>query len=197
MLKRQLWTIALMGSVLGALPAFGQTEYRQDATAQITGNYTRQTTENGLRLDTTDSAGFLGTYRYFFGRNHGVEGNYGYTRNTQQAQFGSATGAVQANTHEVSAAYVLRFPTKRVTPFALAGVGALIFDQTNSSADLIAKPSFVYGAGADFNVTKRFFIRAQYRGQVFNSPRLGTGIGNAPERITHLAQPSVGFGIRF
>jgi opacity protein-like surface antigen len=195
MLKRQVWTITLLGSALGVLPAFGQAEYRQDVTAQITGNYSRQTTENGVRLDTTDSAGFLGTYRYFFGRNHGIEGNYGYTRNTQQGQIGNLAGAVQANTHEVSAAYVLRFPTKRVTPFALAGVGALIFDQTNSSADLIAKPSFVYGGGVDLNVTSRFFIRAQYRGQVFNSPQLEPL--HAPERITHLAQPSVGFGVRF
>jgi opacity protein-like surface antigen len=93
----------------------------------------------------------------------------------------------------VSAAYVVRFPTKRITPFALAGIGALIFDRTNSSADLIAKPSFVYGGGADLNITDRFFVRAQYRGQVYESPKLGI----APERITHLAQPSVGFGVRF
>ncbi|MEO5925248.1 MAG: outer membrane beta-barrel protein [Bryobacteraceae bacterium] len=193
MLKRQLWTIALMGSALTTLPAFGQTEYKQDVTAQVTGNYSRATTENGARLDTTDSAGFLGTYRYFFGRNHGIEGNYGYTRNTQQVQFAGAQGGIQTNTHEVSAAYVLRLPTKRVTPFALAGIGALIYDRTNSQADLVAKPSFVYGGGADFHLTDRFFLRAQYRGQVFNSPRLGI----APERFTHPAQPSVGFGVRF
>jgi opacity protein-like surface antigen len=192
MFKRQLWTIAWIGSAL-TLPAFGQTDYRQDATAQVTGNYTRETTENGLRLDNSDSAGFLGTYRLFFSRHHGIEGNYGYTRNAQQAQFGATQGAIQTNTHEVSAAYVVRFPTKRVTPFALAGIGALIFDRTNNSADLIAKPSFVYGGGADLNITDRLFVRAQYRGQVYESPKLGI----APERITHLAQPSVGFGVRF
>ncbi len=197
MLKRHLWTIALIGSALGTLPAYGQTEYKQDATAQITGNYTRESIENGVRLDSSDSAGFLGTYRYFFGQHHGIEGNYGYTRNTQQVQLGALGARTQLNTHEVSAAYVLRFPIKRVTPFALAGIGALVFDQTNNSADLVAKPSFVYGGGADINFTNRFFVRAQYRGQVFNSPQLGPSILVAPERITHLAQPSVGFGVRF
>ena len=196
MFKRQLWTLALIGSAM-TLPAFGQTDYRQDATAQITGNYTRETTENGVRLDNTDKAGFLGTYRYFFSRHHGIEGNYGYTRTTQQVQLGSILAASQINAHEVSAAYVVRLPTKRVTPFALAGIGALVFDRTNSGAELVAKPSFVYGGGADVNLTDRFFVRAQYRGQVFNAPQFSPGILLAPERITHLAQPSVGFGIRF
>jgi opacity protein-like surface antigen len=194
MFKKQLWMTAMLAGSL--VPAYAQ-EFKQDAAVQITGNYTKETEENGVRANASDSAGFLGTYRYFFGTHHGVEGNYGYTRNTQRAFLGGLQAGTKVNTHEVSAAYVLRFPTGRVTPFALAGVGALVFDQPNSSVEQVTKASFVYGGGADFHISNRAFIRAQYRGQVFNSPNLGPAIVLASERLTHVAQPSVGFGFRF
>jgi hypothetical protein len=46
-------------------------------------------------------------------------------------------------------------------------------------------------------MTKRVFLRVEYRGRVYDSPTfdlsdtLGTG------RVTHRAEPSVGFGYRF
>lgn len=192
MFKKQLWMGALLAGSL-----FAQADFRQDAAAQITGNFSKETVEGGVSQKNTDSAGFLGTYRYYFGKHHGVEGNYGYTRNTQQFRLGGVTAGIRANTHELSAAYVVRFPAKRVTPFALAGVGALLFDQPSASADIEGRAAFVYGGGADVHVTDRFFIRAQYRGQVYNSLSTGPAIVVGNERISHLAQPSVGFGFRF
>lgn len=191
MFKKQIWL-----GVLLAGAAFAQDYSKQDVAVQITGNYSKETVEGGVTQKTTDSAGFLGTYRYYFSKHHGVEGNYGYTRNTQQFSLGGITAGIRANTHELSAAYVLRFPTRRVTPFALAGVGALLFDQANG-ADMEGRASFVYGGGLDFHATDHFFIRAQYRGQVYNSLATGPAIVVGNERITHLAQPSVGFGFRF
>jgi opacity protein-like surface antigen len=85
-----------------------------------------------------------------------------------------------------------------LTPFALAGVGGLVFDPMYASAlDKQARAAFVYGGGADFNITQRVFLRAQYRGLVYNSPTFGMPRLNGLDRITHRAEPSAGIGFRF
>ena len=53
-----------------------------------------------------------------------------------------------------------------------------------------------YGAGADLDITSRFFFRAQYRGLVYNSPNFDISPISA-EILSHRAQPSAGFGFRF
>ena len=89
-----------------------------------------------------------------------------------------------------------RLPLRRITPFALAGTGSLIFDPKDFGGDALARPVFVYGAGADFDLGSRWFLRAQYRGLVYNSPTLAVSTVSA-ELLTHRAEPSVGFGFRF
>ena len=62
------------------------------------------------------------------------------------------TGAVGVKTqsHEISGAYVFRMPLRKVAPFALAGVGALVFDPQNFvGGSSQTSAAFVYGAGAE------------------------------------------------
>ena len=81
---------------------------------------------------------------------------------------------------------------------ALAGVGGLIFDPKNfKAASTQTRAGFLYGAGADFNVTDHLFIRAEYRGLVYNSPTYDLATLSALDRVTHRAEPTVGFGWRF
>jgi opacity protein-like surface antigen len=188
--------LVLGASVLG-LPAFAQSEeYKSDVTVQALGSFVRDTTGNGVTHSATNSGGVLGTYRYYFGRHNGVEFNYGYTLNTQQYALGGNVASTKAYSHEATAAYVWRLPLRRVTPFALAGAGSLIFDAKDISSDALARPTFVYGAGADVDLGGRWFLRAQYRGVVYNSPILAVSTVSA-ELLTHRAEPSVGFGFRF
>ena len=103
-----------------------------------------------------------------------------------------------SNQHEVTAAYVYRHPVRHITPFVEAGVGGLVFDPTEASdAARQARAAFVYGGGADFNISKRFFMRAQYRGLVYNSPTFDLAPAVGTDRATHRAEPSIGFGYRF
>lgn len=188
--------LVLGASVLG-LPAFAQSEeFKSDVAVQALGSFVKETTDNGVTHSATNSGGVLGTYRYYFGRHNGVEFNYGYTLNSQQYAQGNNFASTKAYSHEATAAYVWRLPLGRVTPFALAGAGSLIFDPKDISADVLARPTFVYGAGADVDFGTRWFLRAQYRGLVYNSPVLGTSTV-AAELLTHRAEPSVGFGFRF
>jgi len=188
----------LLGGVLAALPAFSQEAGRSEATVQVFGSFVKSTTDNGVQQGATNSGGVLASYRFFFSNSHGVEVNYGYSLNTQT--FGLATGplGVRSNQHEVTAAYVYRHPLRPFTPFVEAGVGSLVFDPTDANgASTQARAAFVYGGGADFNVTTRLFVRAEYRGLVYSSPTFDLTPALGTDRVTHRAEPSIGFGYRF
>lgn len=93
---------------------------------------------------------------------------------------------------------MFRLPLKRFTPFVSAGAGALVFDPKNfQGADSQTRAAFVYGGGADFNISSHVFVRAEYRGFVYNSPTYNLTSLDGTDRITHRAEPSIGFGYRF
>src|SRR5260370_3574689 len=156
-----------------ALPAFSQSEDpgKNEVSVQAFGSFVKSTTNNGIENKATNSAGVLGRYRYFFNEHNGVEANYGYSLNTNS--YGLSTGqlGVKSYSHEISGAYVFRLPMRKFTPFALAGAGALIFDPKDfAGANSQTRPAFVYGGGADINLSQHLFVRAEYRGFVYNSP---------------------------
>src|SRR5476649_2623970 len=103
---------AMLGAALAVSPAFAQeeTEQSQEVTVLALGSFVRNTTQNGIQQSTTNSAGVLGNYRYFFSRYNGVEANYAFTSNTQNYGASGSLAAVDRRSHEVSAAYVLRLP---------------------------------------------------------------------------------------
>ena len=196
MLKSRLVALTIT-TALTSLTVFAQEDYtrlKSEASVQVLGSFVRRTTENGVDQGATDRAGVLGTYRYYFSRHHGVEANYSWTSNTQRyTGFG-----VDTNSHEISAAYVFRMPMKRWSPFVLAGAGALIFDPQNvAGANTQTRAAFVYGGGADINLTDHLFVRGEYRGFVYSSPTYDLSALNGLDRVTHRAEPSIGFGWRF
>jgi len=199
-MSRKISFAALVtGTVLLCLPAFSQDEGgRSEVSAQFFGTFVKSTDQNGVRQSSSDSGGVLASYRFFFSKHHGVEANYGYSRSTTSYDFQSGPSGVTANQHEWSGAYVFRVPMGRVTPFVEAGVGGLTFTPTNfAGASTQTRAAFVYGGGADLKLTRRFFIRAQYRGLVYSSPTLNVAANLGADRVTHLAEPSAGFGFRF
>jgi opacity protein-like surface antigen len=165
---------------------------------QAFGSFLKSTIDKGTTNSATNSGGVLGSYRFYFDTHSGVEVNYGYTLNTQS--FLSSSGALDVKnySHEVSAAYVFRLPLKRFTPFVTAGAGALVFDPKDFvGAESQTRAAFVYGGGADFNISSHVFVRAEYRGFVYNSPTYNLTSLDGSDRITHRAEPSIGFGYRF
>ena len=186
--------------VLISLPAFSQDENpgRNEVSVQAFGSFLKTTTDNGVEQKATNSGGVLGTYRFFFSRHHGVEADYGYSLNTQSYASPSRSIGVPSYSHEFSAAYVFRFPLKRWTPFALAGAGGLVFDPKDTPGlGSQTRAAFVYGGGADFDLAHHVFLRAEYRGLVYNSPTYDIPGLAGLDRVTHRAEPSIGFGYRF
>jgi outer membrane immunogenic protein len=196
--KSVITAIAGIASIV--LPAYAQPEDsgKNEVSVQAFGSFVKTTTNNGIQNSATNSGGVLGSYRRFFDAHSGIEVNYGYALNTQNYLSPANAVGVKTYSHEVSGAYVFRVPLARFTPFALAGAGALVFDPKDfPGADMQTRASFVYGGGADFNVSHHVFVRAEYRGFVYNSPIYNLTAVDGADRITHRAEPSIGFGYRF
>jgi opacity protein-like surface antigen len=118
-------------------------ENRSEISLQGTGFFTKDTSGQGVSRTTTDTGGFQVGYRYNINRWLAAEGNYGFDRNTQR-YFGSfGESSVQANVHAVTGDLVakLPLPIRRISTYALAGGGGLIFDPTGNSGGSVPGPA--------------------------------------------------------
>jgi opacity protein-like surface antigen len=205
MFKNKFVVIWFAGIASVAMPAYSQSEDtgRQEVSVQGMFSIVKNSTDKGIENKATESGGVLATYRYifkgnsFFDSHSAAEFNYGYTLNTQS--YGSVLGTTREKSysHEVSAAYVFRMPRRDFTPFLLAGAAGLIFDPKDSPGSAQARPAFMYGGGADFNLKHNVFMRVEYRGFLYNSPTFDLKGLSGDARVTHRAEPSIGFGYRF
>jgi len=194
----------LFAALLFTSSSMAQEQLRNEVGVQGTGFLTKDSEGNGIKQHTTDSGGLLVSYRRHFNRWLAADGSYGYTRNTLQNFTSTGAFNVQANMHQTTGALVVTSPRKffGLSPYALAGAGALTFDPTGNSGGFLlrdgreTKAAFVYGGGADINLTRRFSLRFGYRGLVYKRPDFGLASLNT-DATTHTAQPSAGFVIRF
>ena len=191
--------VALAASATSAL---AQVEQPSQISIQGTALVTKSTTDQTPSNDVSKSGGFLVGYSYQFSKWFGAEGNYGYSRNTQNFLTLGGPSSLQANFHEVTGALVVHIPVhvRSFRPYALGGGGALVFDPTEkfivSGAERQTRGAFVYGGGANFDITRNFGVRAEYRGLVYKVPDFNVDRLNL-DKFTHLAQPSLGFFFRF
>jgi opacity protein-like surface antigen len=177
---------------------------RNEVSVQGTGFFTKDSQGSGVTQHSTDTGGFLISYRYHFYRWLAADATYGYARNTQQNFTSGGALDVQANVHQAIGTLVVALPRQvfKLNPYVLAGAGALVFDPTGNAGQSVpgvarqAKPAFVYGGGVDFPVTKRVALRAEYRGFVYNRPDFGLAALNS-NVTAHTAQPSAGLVFRF
>ncbi len=187
--------------------------YAQDLKSEVSVQGTANITKNSDNLDipheATKSGGFLAGYRYHLNPWFAIQGDYGYTRNTQKyfdPFFGETD--IQANIHQLTGEAVITAPSSsRIRPYGLAGIGGLFFRPTNNLSNAFigvgtnsgnnqAKAAFVYGGGVDFDLTRFVALRAEYRGLVYKIPDFQIP-GLASDAFTHMAQPSVGLVWRF
>jgi opacity protein-like surface antigen len=199
MFRRNTFAILCAWSAFAVLPAFSQEEfYRQEVTGQAFGSFVSETTQDSIKQKASDSGGALANYRYFFNKNQGLEADYGYSVNTQSYSGAGTALGVKSYSNEVTAAYVYRFPFNRWSFFALGGTGAIVFDAKDMpGVGSQARAVGVYGGGVDADITSHLFVRAQYRGLVYNSPTYDLSALARMDRVTQRFEPSLGFGWRF
>jgi outer membrane immunogenic protein len=192
--------VALCGAALMPLLALCQENatYKNEVSIEGFLPVVNSTTSYGVQQSASVNGGVLAGYRYFFRAHSGVEVSYGYSRSTQTYDLGSGPLGLGSNSNEFFAAYVFRFPHKRWSPFLLGGVGALLFDPSaTAGASTQVRAGYLYGGGADFNIHRRVFVRAEYRGIFYNSPTFNLNALNGFDRFTHVAEPAIGFGYKF
>ena len=176
----------------------------QQITVQGTGFFTKDSQGNGISQHSTDTGGVLLNYRIFFNRWLGAEASYGYNRNTLQNITSLGNLGLQSNVHQATGALVVKLPWSiaRLEPYVLGGAGALFFDPTGNAGGFVSgaaeqtKATFVYGGGADYNLTRHVSVRLEYRGLVYGRPDFGLATLHSGE-TAHTAEPSIGLGIHF
>jgi opacity protein-like surface antigen len=201
---RQFIAAAILGILETASGAIAQERPFQEISVQGTGFFTKDSSRNGLNQHATDTGGVLVSYRYHFNWWLAADASYGYSRNTQQNFTSSGLVSLQATVHQATGALVVTAPRRifRLDPYVLAGAGALIFDPTGSGGGFVSgaqsqcRAAFVYGGGADYELTKHFMLRAEYRGFVYERPDFGLDALDSGA-TTHTAQPSAGIVFQF
>jgi len=204
MLRKLSIAVACFMFLLSA--AFAQ-ENRSDVAVSVFGSFPKQTTGDSIQQDPTNSGGFLLSYSYGFRPHQSVELNYGFTRDTQYyTVVGTITGPIasqQANVHEFTGAYVLDAGgSRKLDPFVLGGIGALIFNPvTNSNnasfgSSTQTTAAFVYGFGLDYRLVHSLGVRLEYRGLIYKAPNFGVSEISTGS-WGHSAEPSIGITYRF
>lgn len=188
--------------VLFAISSWAQ-EIRQELTVQGSGFFNKQTSDAGITNSPTNSGGVMAGYRFNLKDWLAIEGDYDYFRNSQRFFANGGTTSIAMNVHAATGTAIVRLPSlkapavKVVSPFVLAGGGAMFFDPRGGSVlDVQTRGVFVYGGGIDVPMAKHFLLRAEYRGFVYKVPDFDLASLRA-DRYTHSAVPSAGLVFTF
>ena len=157
-----------------------------------------------VNLNPGNTAGAVVTLRYVVSPFVGFEGNYGYSRYTDNfTPFGSQpNGGVQQNASEYTFGYVVHTRKQYfgVTPFASGGAGTTVFRPTPGGGLALpeqARATYYFSVGAETTVlSPHFGIRAQYRQLFFKAPDFLTNYLTIQQHTTTY-EPGVGFFLRF
>lgn len=174
-------------------------EKKYEITAQGSGFFTRETTDQGVTNKPTYSGGFLLGARYNWTNRFAFEADFDYFRNAQKNGTTNSNRYVKTNVYGGTGDFVVKLPAaKTIKPYALIGGGALVFSPHDSkNLDSQTRGTFVYGGGADIPLLKRIALRGEYRGFMYKIPDFNNREGFTPNKFTHTAVPSVGLVYTF
>ena len=188
--------------VLFGISSWAQ-EVRHEVTVQGSGFFKKQTTVAGITDKPTNSGGVMAGYRFNLKNWLAVEGDYDYFRNDQKFSASSGTTFIPMNVHAVTGVAIVKLPAfkmpavKIVSPFVLAGGGAMFFDPRGGSVNTEqTRGAFVYGGGFDMPIAKHIALRAQYRGFLYKIPDFEM-TSLKVDKYTHSAVPSAGLVLTF
>jgi len=194
----------LMVSVL-AVPCLcmAQESSKLDVSINVNGLFPKHSESNGLGQKASASAGVLASFRYSPSRFAAFEFNNGHARDTQYFTNAGVESSVHTGVHEVTGAYVLNLPwrSSRLQPFALVGAGIMQFNPINSGTSVSGtqsqtKPAVLWGAGVNYDLSRHFALRLQYRGLFYAAPDFKVA-SLKTDRWQPMSQPSFGIVYRF
>ena len=163
------------------------------------------------------SAGALVTVHHAIKPYLGFNVNFSYTRFTQTDSEGSGyvpgqgtnpprgagsfyTGALDTHTYELTAAYAFYGPrARRFRTFGQIGGGELFFEPIDASfAHQQRRTAMVFGVGGEYDVSRHFSVRAEYRGLLYKMPDFGIHSGLPEHKLfTVTNTPAISLVYRF
>lgn len=148
------------------------------------------------------SAGALFTFHGAMKPYLGYNVNFSYTRFTQTDSEGSgyvpgqgteippgggsfSAGGLDTHMYELTLAYAFYGPrSKRFRTFGQLGGGGLFFEPIKTSfAHEETRPAMVFGVGGEYDVSRHFSVRAEYRGLFYKMPDFGIDNGFPKQRL--------------
>jgi opacity protein-like surface antigen len=195
----------LLGAVFACAAAVGHAqESRQDVSASFIGVYAPDVYGGVVHpFHTTNTGGFLGSYRYMVTPRSALELNYSFAQNSYKYNSVSfPQGEVHARQQELTGAYVYSRSYHNYNPFVEVGVGGMIFTPIldNGTHQLDAKQNTnigaLFGGGLAYEISPSFDIRMGYRGFLMKAPDFGEA-GFKTNRYYVLMTPSVGVAYHF
>lgn len=200
-MMKKLTGLAIVFVIFG-ISSWAQ-EVRHELTVQGSGFFNKQTSDGGITNKPTNSGGVMAGYRFNLKNWLAVEGDYDYFRNGQKFLAGGGTTFIPVNVHAATGTAIVKLPSFKapgvrvVSPFVLAGGGAMFFDPRGESVrDVQTRATFVYGGGVDVPLSRHFLVRAQYRGFVYKTPDFEMASLKV-DKFTHSAVPSAGLVFTF
>ncbi len=164
------------------------------------------------------SAGALFTFHGAMRPYLGYNVNFSYTRFTQTDSLGGGftpapgttpppgsgsfyAGALDTHMYELTLAYAFYGPrSNRFRTFGQIGGGGLFFEPINASfAHQETRPAMVFGVGAEYDISRHFSVRAEYRGLFYKMPDFGIDSGGFPQQrlFTVTNVPAISLVYRF
>jgi outer membrane immunogenic protein len=171
----------LLGALMLLASAGYAQESRQDASVSVIGVFTPEVNGNAVKLTTTTTVGFLGSYRYMLTPRSALELNYSFAQYTSRYSTSFLPNVrIHTRQQEITGAYVYNFRNYRnFNPFLEAGVGGLIFTPirdygtTNFDTKQNTNIGALFGGGVAYELSPSWDIRAEYRGFVVKAPDFG------------------------
>jgi outer membrane immunogenic protein len=197
----------LLGTLLVCTAAVAHAqESRQDASVSFIGVFAPQVYGLSVHpMTTTDTGGFLASYRYMVTPRSALEANYTFAQNSiKYNAFSAGCQFCEVNTRqqEVSFAYVYSRTYRKYNPFLEGGIGAELFTPILDSGthQFNTKGSTniggLFGGGLAYEINPSFDIRIEYRGFLMKAPDFGNPQLNT-NRYYVLMTPSLGVAYHF
>jgi opacity protein-like surface antigen len=164
------------------------------------------------------SAGALATFHGAIKPYLGYNVNFSYTRFTQTDSEGSGyvpkqgtnpppagggsftAGSLDTHMYELTLAYAFYGPRfKRFRTFGQIGGGGLFFEPIDAKfASEETRPAMVFGVGAEYDVSRHFSVRAEYRGLFYKMPDFGIDNSFPKQRLFSVTNtPAISLVYRF
>jgi opacity protein-like surface antigen len=179
--------------------------------------YPEWTVANQQTQSQSPSAGALFTFHGAMKPNLGYNVNFSYTRFTQTDSEGSgylpgqgtnppagggsfSAGALDTHMYELTLAYAFYGPrSKRFRTFGQIGGGGLFFEPINANfAHQETRPAMVFGIGGEYDVSRHFSVRAEYRGLFYKMPDFGIDNSFPKQRLFSVTNtPAISLVYRF